>query len=479
MKLTRFFLLISILFTLCGSALRAEYVFLKDGSIIKCTVESETPKGTVVRLPDGKMKSFSPKEIIRTLYTDLYMGKIHIQKVDGSTVEAYMVDEDQQSFTLRKDLYKPVEFILKRDEVLFTTRKNPIGLEGTAETDRLILKWKPPYTPMKEYNIYIKSGKDYILAGKSGSTSFTVKGVKSNTIYAVKVTATDDDGVETLPTNEIKVKTMNIQPEPPKNVRVERKADADKKTFTAFLAWDAGLSVDGKIKGYRILVKEGMKLIEIGFATKNEFELKNIESGRNYFFTLRTIDVNGWESDNSRLVNTLPLGVDFSLEGNYIIPLGKFKDIHKSGYGGLLRAVKTNFPFYNFETGITFGYWQFGGTSTDTGKVNNSYIIPLLAAFDYRLEFFSIFSIVPKVSMGLSYNEVHYQAEPELYTGYGLTQIKKDKSAIEPMALAGLSLQCVLFDRWIVSAGADYGMIYEKSGMMKFITANIGAGIKF
>ena len=467
MKLTRVLLFTTVLSTLCGSTLRAEYLFLKDGSIIKGTVESETPKGTIVRLPTGKSMTINPKDVLRTLYTELYMGQIHIQKVDGSTIDAYMVDEDQQSITFRKDINKPEEFILKREDIFFTTRKNPVGLEGKAETDQIILKWKPPYTKAQEYNVYIKSDKDYILAGKSKSPDYVVKGVKSNTLYLVKVTATDQEGIETLPSNEIKIKTMNIQPEPPKNVRVEL-IPGENNTCTVLITWDAGLSVDGKIKGYRILEKDGTEFRDAGFTTKNELELKHLDAGKSYFFAIRTVDVNGWESDNSRIVNTLSLKVYISPTLSFIMPLGKFKDIAKSGYGGMLQIVRPDFPFYNFETGIAFGYWQFNGA----GEVKASSWIPALVVLGYRFNYLSI-TFIPRIEVGYGLNSIKYSE----YTSNAQSQ--KNATGFEPLLMGGMMVNIAATNRFSIFIGADGGSVIERKSIFPFASFNGGVMMKF
>jgi len=459
MRSAQLTLLAAVMMFLSASALRAEYVFLKDGAIIKCTVESETPKGMLVRLPSGKTMTISNRDILRTLYTELYMGKIHIQKVDGTSVDAYQVDEDQQSITFRKEINKPEEFTLKRDDILFTTRSNPVGLEGAAETDHIVLKWKPPYTKAKEYNVYIKSDKTYILAGKSGSPGYTLRGVKSNTAYAIKVTAVDNEGIESLPTNEIKIKTRNIPPVPPSHLKIEVRSDN-----SVYLTWEAGLSVDGKIKGYRILEKQRSGFSETGFAVKNEYEARYADKGV-HEYVLRTVDVNGWESGDSSVVSTLPLRIDFSLEGSYIIPFGKFKDINKFGYGGIFRAVKPDILFYNFELGIACGYWQFKGTE----KVDSSYMVPALLTAGYRFNIGRL-TITPRIAGGISYNYLSYTTR---------WLQKRTSSEIDPLVMGGLNLNCVLTDRISFFVGGDYARLFQKSDAYQFAVCNAGLAVRF
>jgi hypothetical protein len=51
-----------------STSLFAEYVFLKDGSIVKCKIEAETKASITARMPDGKQMTFNPKNVIRILY---------------------------------------------------------------------------------------------------------------------------------------------------------------------------------------------------------------------------------------------------------------------------------------------------------------------------------------------------------------------------------------------------------------------------
>lgn len=458
------------------TGLRAEYVFLKDGSITKCKVENESAASITVRLTDGKQMVLNPKNVIRILYTELYLGKIFVNKTDGTIIEAYMVDEDQTTYTFRKELYKPQEFVLKREEVLFTTRKNPTGLTGIPKAGSIIINWKSPYTPVKNYRIYFKSAEEYKVYGETGSTSFRLKELKGNTLYAVKVTAIDKDGYESLPSNEIKVTTLNTEPEPPTGLRCVRKLEKNDNQMRVQLDWQEGVDPDGRVKAYNVYKKDQKGYSLAGTTNKNSFEVKGLNPDSNYFFVVRTVDDKNVESKNSKAVNSLQLkGYDISLEPFLIMPIGKFKEINKIGSGALINGTKTNLFVYDLDIGLALGFWYFKGAI----DVYLSYMVPLLATASYKFEIFKAFSIAPKVALGFSYNRLSYKVEPELYTGYGLDKVKKSKWSIEPVALAGVSLSYVIAEYWFASAGADYGMIYETGGPMSFITVSISAGRRF
>lgn len=121
-------------------SLFGEYVFLKDGQIREGTIVSENAASVVLRTADKKREVIQRRNIMRLLYTELYMGRVYVQKADGKGIVGYMVDEYRKTYTFRKELYRPEEFSLKDEEMLFIARRNPSGLQGEPETDRIRLK---------------------------------------------------------------------------------------------------------------------------------------------------------------------------------------------------------------------------------------------------------------------------------------------------------------------------------------------------
>ena len=455
----------------------AEYVFIKNGAIINCTVLRDAADSITVRLGTGKTDIIYRRDIIRILYTELYMGKVYVQQTNGTGLEVYMVDEDRSEYTFRKELYKPAEFKLRRDEVLFIARKNPTGLRGEPETDRIKLTWQPPYNVTKKFIIYIKDNikADYKKIDDTTSKEYTVKGVKSNTEYRVIVTAIDTDNYESLPSNEIKVTTLNILPDPPKKVRAVKKVEAGGKA-TASLTWLPAIDPDGVIKSYNIYQKDKKGFVPAGKTDKTQFEAKNLDPNKNYYFYIRAVDDKNGESGDSRLVNTLDVqGYDVSLQPSYIIPFGTFKNINKMGFGALINVTKKDLLLEDLDLGVALGYWQFKGAS----DVDQSYMIPLLGTANYRIEVYPLLFIIPRIALGFSYISLSYKVESELYTGYGIIKDKKDKKGIEPLGFAGISINYGVTDYWFISAGADYGIIYETGGSMNFLVISMSAGRKF
>ena len=207
-----------------------EFVFLNDGSIIEGAIISDNPGSLNLRGKDKKLIQIKRGEIKRILYTKLNMAKVFIQKRDGKAVVAFIVDEDQESYTCRNELYSPEEFNLKRSAVLFMAEKNPSGLqyEGDIGTDRVNLTWLAPYGAVKKYNIYIKK-KDsakYELAESPEGTSVTLKNLESNTIYFLIATSVDMANYESTPSNELEITTANIHPYKPEIFSVKKNKQA-------------------------------------------------------------------------------------------------------------------------------------------------------------------------------------------------------------------------------------------------------------
>ncbi len=463
-------------FTL-ASPLTAEFVFITDGSILQGNVIGDTAGAITFAVKNGGTKVIPRNKIMRILYTEFYMGKIFVNKIDGTVIEVYMVDEDTNTYTFRKDITKPVEFIIKREEVLFTTRTNPVGLTGKASSETISIEWKAPYTPVRHYKVYVRSGNEYKLYSEPSGKSETLKGLKGNTDYKIKVTAIDKDGIESMPSNEIKIKTLNIPPNPPEKIKVKREVEKNNKKMSANISWAKANDVDGKIKSYKIYQLDKK---EPYIANSNNYEVKNLNPEDTYFFYLTAIDDFNEESDKSRRVSTYDYkGYNISIQPNYIVPFGTFKKVHKYGYGGLLSGTRENTFFEDFEIGASIGYWQYQGVVTETARVDYSMMVPLIFTAGYRFNIADIFYIIPRIGLGGSYNYIKYQTEPELYTGYGLTMEPRTKWSIEPLVLAGVAFEYDITHRFYLMAAADMGMIIEMRGVVPFAVATFGAGIRF
>ncbi len=438
--------------------LAAEAVFLKNGSIVNGTIEADSADAVTLRQSDNKVKRILRKDIMRILYTELKMGKIYIQKRDGKGVVAFMVDEDQQSYTFRKELYVPEEFILKRSEVLFISEKNPSGLQvvGEVGTDRVSLEWQPPYDAVKKYNLYIKKNeKDkYKIIDSTGSKSITLKNLSSNTTYYLIVTSVDSSDYESSPSNELKIKTQNIPPTEPAGIIREMKKDK------LVIKWKESKDSDGKVKEYNVYNRDEKEKGKLATVKTPEYTVPDTVSV--YKLEITSVDDLNAESDRANV--PLPLQLVISVAPAGFIATGNLGESFNPGYGLLLNIGLRNFIFDNFEAGINTGYISLKGKAE--ANMNMWEFIPAAVYAGYHLRAGNWFSFFPYLKAGESFSSVKY-------TGFSGD---KSKSVTDPMAAAGLSLTGSS-DNLTFSIGADYGILVESKSMKPFYEAFISCGI--
>lgn len=456
------------------AAVYGEYIFLKTGEIKAGQIVSETASTVTIRSRENKRESFQRSEIIRVLYTELYMGKVYVQKTDGKNEICYMVDEDRETYTFRRELYAPQEFQLRREEVLFMARGNPSGLKGEADTDRVSLKWFPPYNPVKKYRLYMReeTEKKFAPADEFRGTELTLKNLKSNTKYVFYVSAVDESGDESLPSNELKITTLNIRPPKPGNLRYEKrdvektetvKGKKHRSTETKrYIVWDPVNDVDGEIKGYNIYyVKDGVNE-KISVSTGAEYEIPEGKSV--YDLRITAFDDRSDESPASRIRH--PRALKMGLQPFYFAPQGKLGEMFEPGFGLLASISFKNFFYQNLEWGFSGGVVELSGK--DSEKYDSMMLVPVTLDMGYHFHLNEWLSLVPFISAGYTWMGIKY---------ISLFQ-EMNKTASEPLARAGAAISFE-FDYFHISAGADYGAIYESSGYKPFYEIFLRAGLLF
>ncbi len=463
---------IALLFALGGTGdLLSENVFLKDGSIIKGSIVKDAATTITVKKDDGKSEVISRDNILRILYTNLKMGKIHVQMRDGSNFEAFVVDEDQDTYTFRKELLSPDELKVNRSDILFISERNPSGLKGTPDTGSIDLSWFPPYNPVKHYLVYHreKSEGDFHPALKSRGKSLTLENLKSNTAYVVKVTAVDNSDEESSPSNVLAVSTKNIRPTPPGDIRYEKGETGADGTFTAYLRWQASIDPDGSVKGYRVFRKREGEYIKLAEPDTTAYSVTGLEPGLN-ILGVRAVDDLGDESDIARVSTS---AYSLTVAGVFLLPMGRLSDLYKNGYGVTAVFTAENLLFDRFEPGIEAGYYRFTSAHYDVDgadrDVKEGYMVPALLRFGYGLGPFFGFSLGPYVAGGVSYNSV-------TYTNRFLVTVTK--SALEPAFSAGVSVRYSPWVTWYLYGDCRITAIAEDSPLY-LIALSLGAGTKF
>ena len=459
------YLLISLLFLVYTPQLSAEYIFLKDGSIHKGSIISDSATSVVIIDEAKKRLTFKRGEIHRILYTELTKGKMLVQKKNGESFTAYMVDEDRDSYTFRNELYKNTEFKVPRLDVLFLAERNPSGLKGEADTESIKLSWYHPYDKMDKYNIYTKKSKKdkYTLRETSRRNSYTLEDLPSNTRFFIVVTGVDSKGDETPYSNEIEVTTKNIKPHEPSET-VYTISSAGVRS----LSWKPSVDPDGRVERYRVYGIDGDDKKLLG-ETKNErFDVR----GENRFGKLyvATVDDKGDESDLSRA----QMAGRYKLVSFYpgvIFPMGKLADIAGIGFGGVFSYSLSNYYVNGLVAGIDLGFYYLTGRDSYEElrkETDYSLLVPLMFSVGYRFDVTERISVKPYLTAGAGFIYSDYTSIDQISDEY------KDETLFDagPAAGAGIEVLWRFGYSFYISfrgagiylAGSDDG-IYAETGV--------------
>ncbi len=448
----------------------AECVFLKNGDIVRGRILSETGTSITVKPPDGAARAIGRGQVLRILYTDIYLGRVVVRLTDGSSREAYMVDENADAYIFRDRLDRVEEYALPRKKVLFIARTNPTDLRGKADTTSIGVAWFPPYKPPHSYRVYFREtgSARWETAGSTRRRSYTVRGLKKKSAYALKVTALDGEGGESLPTDEIVVMT-NTPPGPPRGARLAR-LPLDSGKLPVSITWRPAVDPDGAVVNYRVLALGGTAPVPAGETAGTAFSVAGLDPGVTHRFALRAVDNDGDESGDA-LVNTRVIEFDIAVRGSFLMPVRDLGVMLHPGYGGMALFSAANFPAWCLNIGLGSGCFYFTGWGRSVGE---SYIVPMVAAASYRFMITDAFSIAPELFGGCAFIKIGYSKRNAGVHGL----VYPSRQGYEPFVMAGLTLSYTVQGRYSFSLGADYGMVIEKRTLMDFIAFNAGFGAR-
>jgi hypothetical protein len=466
------FIAVLIFTSISEVPLFSEYVFLKDGSIIDGAIISDSAESVTLRLKDNKIKQIPRKTIIRILYTELYMGKVYVQKTDGKNVICYLVDEDRETYTFRTELFNPEEFTIKREQVLFMARGNPTGLEGDAGTDQIRLKWFPPYNPVKKYRINIKGPEDKIYrpAGETSGKSITLKGLKSNTKYQLHVVAIDDAGDESLPSNELSIRTVNL---PPTRPRLNPPLEV---TGWFNISWDESTDSDGKLAGYRIYKEVNGSKRLLFEQKKNEKTLPVSEKSSKIY--VAAFDDMNTESEHVMVFFDHEPAIGISVSPSLIVPLGDLGKLSGTGYGLTLRLDLTNWLFKKLYLGTEISYFTLPGKkdfSDEGSAINELLFLPAVLTAGYSFYPVKTVALTQYLSAGVCYISYNY----DHFDFHKSDDANVKGSEMEPVLSAGASVRYDISRNVYLNCSADFRVLLEESEQFYFFTLSAGAGYRF
>ncbi len=113
-----------------AGALHAESVFLKDGSIVEVKIIKETDAEIQVVLKNKEQRSLPRRDVLRTVYHDEYRQLRYIHLLNGDVLEGFIVDEDRESYTYRKDLASNKENRVAKTRVDFVSKNRVAARAG-------------------------------------------------------------------------------------------------------------------------------------------------------------------------------------------------------------------------------------------------------------------------------------------------------------------------------------------------------------
>ncbi len=597
--------IISLLILFAVLPLKAEYLFLKDGSIIKGKVINDTPDAVTIQNEQNYVLTYPRFKIIRVQYSEINMGKIYVQMRNGENFRGYLIEEDRDSYTFRNIIDKPEEFLVPRPDVLFLAVRNPSGLKAKAGYTDIELKWYRPFDKMNSFNIYLKTKKEdkYIKADTSSSNSIHITGLKSNMKYYITVTGIDDSGIETLPSKEIAVTTFarvdvhlkngkkfktNLAAED--NEKFTFRDDINKKKeyivkrsdilfitdrFPSGLNGESGytdISLNwfypyDKMKYFNIYQKKSTedKYTLAGKTGTDSFKLKGLKGNTNYNFRVTGVDEKGIETipSNEILVTTLnsppfspsALKVKQIKEGGTLVewkpaidsdgnvvmykiykfknnkkelfgeakdtaykinekttidnvqvsaiddkgaespplfaimfpltftpgvifPIDKFGLMFNVGIGGIFSFSARNLFFYNFEGGIALGFYYMQGKDLQEEKnkqYNDFMLVPAYLFAGYNIGLGAGFFLKPVISFGGAYLDVKYfDRNKTIAEGRDIHM-----QIFELSFKAGITAEYRFSNLLSITLGCEYGAIIEKTGLLHFLIVNSGISYSF
>ncbi len=144
-------LIITTLFVVQGAS-HAESLFMKDGSIVEGKIVEENQSVIILKVQNGTKKTIKKDNLLRIIYNEDYRRLTRLAQYDGTILEGYIVDEETDKYTVRKQLTSKEEVIVMKKEVEFIERakierRNPMSSWASAS----LLYVMPDTKELKNY----------------------------------------------------------------------------------------------------------------------------------------------------------------------------------------------------------------------------------------------------------------------------------------------------------------------------------------
>jgi len=345
-----FLILLTALLLIPFSA-RAEYIFLKDGSVIKGTILKDTDKKILIKADRGYRVTVKRSEILRVSYEKGKLSKQKIELVTGRTIQVYIVGEDQTTYIVRAKINSSDEITINKKDVLKIIQNRPSKLKAAVRWPEVVLTWEKPFNKSLKYYLYLAREKEkfkvkpYRVIEKN---SYTLKGLQNGRIYKARVTSIGPDNEESVPSN---ICIVNYNSAPVKKVTSEL---VDRKKQIVRLAWEAPME---NIPLYRVYKKTGKEQSLHGKTKKTEYVTKKKNHADIEFYFITTVNDQGKESEYSPSVNTYFLDSWYvSILGIVSVPTGFLADDFTAGTGLLIVANNAFDSFFAYGGSVSTVY---------------------------------------------------------------------------------------------------------------------------
>jgi len=462
MKIRIKFYLFLVLFL--TNNLYADYLILNNGNTIKGKIESSNQINTIIINDDTGEKQIIPiQHIQKTIIKPIYIEKLSIHKTDKTIIEAYCVDYNQTSYTMRKELNSSEEIVISLQDILYVgTKLNPINITSEIKESSILLKWSAPHNLINSYKIYHKTNTEteYKLSGVTDKTEYLVEGLTGNTEYTFLIRSITDEGFESLPGKPINITTLNSQPDKPGTI-IRKESTANDEIITN---WGPSKDSDGTIQGYNIYLKSGSEYKKIASTEKKEYSFNIKNPLTQITLQIKAIDDKNLESEGIESEAFYIQYYDIKADIGYLIPSGELADLFDSGLSGLLSFNVNNYYIYGLSLGMQSGYYTY-----NSGKKFNNYnyqsytVIPLIVNTGYKYFLGEKLYLEPSVGFGYSYAELEYK------DGNNKTISSNE---FTPIIKAGMSISYNIED-FNIGLGVYYSDIIESEANLSSIMINL------
>ncbi len=96
---------------------------MNDGSILEGKILNESDRTITIKSQLENPVLIQRKDILRVLYSNDYMNKVYIYKLDDTMIEGYVVYEDKDNYIIRENLSSAKEIILSKEKVNNISKK--------------------------------------------------------------------------------------------------------------------------------------------------------------------------------------------------------------------------------------------------------------------------------------------------------------------------------------------------------------------